>query len=237
MNNATILIKVKQRLQKQSSSDFENFPAWSILEAFNKGQVSWCRRNIHGDNILKEGDESSIARINDLEVLIKTTPALSFVDKGIYYQSTLASWPSDYMSYKRIALNAIKDCCPEPKRMTVYLGEVANVDVYLNDPNVKPDYPWNQTFATIAGHQLDIYHEDQFTIKDCNLVYYRQPVRIQILGVIDLPTKVPAIVEVECEFNDDLVELLIDETCDILAGDIENLLQMQRESNAVEKNN
>src|SRR5688572_7884446 len=98
MNNATILIKVKERLNKLSSQDFENLASWKIVEAFNKGQLAWVRRNTHGDNILREGDESSIARINDLEVLIKTTPALAFVDKGIYFQSTVASWPVDFMS-------------------------------------------------------------------------------------------------------------------------------------------
>ena len=56
MLNSTILIKVKQRLNKLDSQDYINVEAWQILEAFNKAQVDWCRRNLHGTNTTKEGD-------------------------------------------------------------------------------------------------------------------------------------------------------------------------------------
>ena len=39
------------------------------------------------------------------------------------------------------------------------------------------------------------------------------------------------------EFKDDLVELMIDETVSILAGDIESMNSFQRMSQSVEKNN
>ncbi len=44
MNNATIQLKIQQRLNKLASNDFDNIECWQIVEAFNKGQVSWCRR-------------------------------------------------------------------------------------------------------------------------------------------------------------------------------------------------
>jgi hypothetical protein len=44
-------------------------------------------------------------------------------------------------------------------------------------------------------------------------------------------------VDVECEFKDDIVELLIDECCSIIAGDIEALIQQARETQASDKNN
>jgi hypothetical protein len=39
MNNITIQLKVKERLNKLDSQDFDNLQAWQIIEAFNKGQV------------------------------------------------------------------------------------------------------------------------------------------------------------------------------------------------------
>ena len=41
MNNGTILLKVQQRLNKLASSDYDNTEPWQIIEAFNKGTVSW----------------------------------------------------------------------------------------------------------------------------------------------------------------------------------------------------
>jgi hypothetical protein len=40
MNNATIQLKIQQRLNKLASSDYDNIECWQIVEAFNKGQVS-----------------------------------------------------------------------------------------------------------------------------------------------------------------------------------------------------
>ena len=72
MLNQAILIKVKQRLNKLSSNDYDNIESWQIIEAFNKGQVDWCRRNLHGVNTKQEGDEQSTRRIDDLQVLLST---------------------------------------------------------------------------------------------------------------------------------------------------------------------
>jgi hypothetical protein len=59
MLNSTIEIKVKQRLNKLDSQDYDNIQCWQIVEAFNKAQVEWVRRQLHGTNAFKEGDESS----------------------------------------------------------------------------------------------------------------------------------------------------------------------------------
>jgi len=237
MNNNVILLKVKQRLNKLSSNDYENLPSWAIIEAFNKAQSNWCRRNTRGENAKQEGDEQSISRIDDLEQLMSTTPPLSVTDKGIYLQTSSADWPSDYLRYKRFALTAVNTCCPTPQRMVVYLGEEANVDIYLNDFGVKPDYNWAETFATIGGNKINIYHNKQFSVSEFRLIYYRQPTKIQIMGVKDPYTGLTSTQDVECEFADDLTEVMCDEAASILAGDIESIMEYQRLQQAVEKNN
>ena len=40
----------------------------------------------------------------------------------------------------------------------------------------------------------------------------------------------------ECEFKDDVAEILVDQAAAILAGDIESMNQYQRESQEVQKN-
>ena len=71
MDNATIQLKVQQRLNKLASQDYDNIECWQIVEAFNKAQVVWCRRQLHGMNQMREGDEQSKRRIDDLQVILK----------------------------------------------------------------------------------------------------------------------------------------------------------------------
>jgi hypothetical protein len=235
MNNATIQLKIKQRLNKLASNDYDNIECWQLVEAFNKGQVDWCRRNLHGLNVVKEGDEQSTSRIDDLQVLLEET-ALIMLDKGTYYE-TVTSIPSEYLRYKRISVMATNECCPEPRRMVVFLAEQGNVDILLKDVNKKPNFDWAETFATFAGDKLQVYTNDEFEIDKVKFTYYRQPIKIQINGCVDPYTQVQSTIDVECEFKDDLVELLIDEAAKIIAGDIESMVQMQRNNQSVEGNN
>lgn len=43
--------------------------------------------------------------------------------------------------------------------------------------------------------------------------------------------------DVECEFKNDIVEIIIDEAAAILAGDIESIMQYQRATQNAERNN
>lgn len=233
MLNSAILIKVKQRLNKLASNDFDNIQDWQIIEAFDKAQVDWCRRNLHGLNVTKEGDEQSTRRIDDLEVLLDTVP-LPMTNRQTYFEGVR---PADYLHWKRVGAEATKECCPKPKRMVVYLAEQGNLDELLRDNNKKPSYEWGETFCTQRANDIQIYTNGEFTIASATLTYYRQPRKIQITGVSDPYTGIVAAADVISEFKDDLVELMIDETVKILAGDIESLNQVQREGQSVENNN
>lgn len=233
MLNSTILLKVKQRLNKLASNDYDNIQDWQVIEAFNKGQLEWCRRNLHGLNIVKEGDEQSTSRIDDLQVLLFTQP-LIVTDRQSYYESNTI--PDDYLRWKRISAKAKKECC-DAKSMVIYMAEQANVDELLRDKNKQPNYEWGETFATLKGNKLQIYTSGLFEIQDAKLTYYRNPVRIEIAGVKDPYTNTIPTVDVECEFKEDLIELLVDECAKIIAGDIESMIQFQRNGQAVENNN
>jgi hypothetical protein len=234
MDNNTIYLKVKQRLNKLASNDYDNIECWQIVEAFNKGQVEWCRRNLHGTNAKQEGDEQSKRRIDDLQILL-TTQELGMTDRRLFAESP--DLPSDYLEWKRLAFKASNDCCPEGRRMVVYLAEEANVDELLRDKNKQPNFEWAETFCTLIDNKIRVYTDEKFMVDNVDLYYYRQPRRIQILNCVDPYTLQTSTVDVICEFKDDLVELFVDETVKIIAGDIESLNQMQRATQSVETNN
>ena len=232
MLNSTIVIKVKQRINKLDSQDYDNIECWQIVEAFNKAQVEWCRRQLHGLNIVKEGDEQSTRRKDDLQVLLNTNP-LTITDKQDYFFGNI---PSNYLQWKRVDVVACKGCC-ENRKMTVYLAEEGNLNQLLRDKAKTPNFEWAETFATLIDNEVHIYTNNKFDISEANLVYYRQPIQIQIQGCVDPYTNVESTANVLSEFKDDIIELMIDEAVSILAGDIESPVQYPRGTQTAERNN
>ena len=232
MLNSTITVKIKERLNKLDSQDYDNIECWQIVEAFNKAQVEWARRQLHGINLTKEGDEGSTRRKDDLQILLLTYQ-LNIADKEYYYDGSL---PEDYLQWKRVDVFAKKDCC-DKRRMTVYLAEEGNLNQLLRDKAKQPNFDWAETFATLKGGDVNIYTNDEFDIERADLIYYRQPIKIQIANCVDPYTNLASPVNVPCEFKDDIIELIIDEAASIIAGDIESGNQFSRGTEGAERNN
>jgi hypothetical protein len=230
----TIKLKVQQRLQKLASFDYNNLHDWQIVEAFNKGTVEWCRRQLSGINISKTGDESSKRRIDDLQVLLNTIPFNATKRDG-YYESELL--PDNYFEWKRVSATATNECCNIPRPMVIYLAEETNLDVLKRDFHKKPNFEWAETFATIESNRVKIHTNNEFELSNIKLTYYRQPIRIQVPGVSDPYTGTFPTSEIVSEFKDDIVELLITECVEILANDIESFSQSQVADNSAEQNN
>jgi predicted hydrocarbon binding protein len=233
MLNNTLLLKVKQRLNKLDSQDYDNLECWVILEAFNKAQIEWCRRQIIGRNITQEGSEQTIRKIDDLENLLTPVP-LTFVSTSDYILTEPV--PTDYLEFVKVDITASSNCCNTPKKMLVYLVEESNVSVILRDELKKPNFEWAETVATIVGGKLRIYTNGDFSINSVTLMYFRKPVHVTKIDCADAYTGLLSQTETICEFRDDIVEILIDATVSILAADIESFNQHQRASQASETN-
>lgn len=235
MNNSTIQIKFKQRLNKISSNDFDNIECWQIVESFNKAQIEWTRRQIRGTNMYQDGDEQSRRRVDDLQILLVDSK-LEISKKNLFYESELIL-PEDYLEYKRIDINGKNECCENKLPFIVYLAEEANRNQLLRDEHKKPSFEWGETFCTLIDNKVRIYTNNEFDLFDARLTYYRLPQYIELQGCIDPYQGVGSAVDIECEFKDDIIELIIDEAVSILAGDIESGNQFQRGSDTAERNN
>ena len=235
MDNATLQLKIKQRLNKLASNDYDNIETWQIAEAFNKAQVEWSRRQLHGGNMYKEGDEYSKRRIDDMQVLLREL-SLTGTQSDVYFETD--NFPFDnYLEFKRVNAYAKDECCPKPRPMSVYLAEEANVNLILRDVLKRPDFDWAETFCTILGNKIRIYKNENFEIVDPVLTYYQRPTYVEFVGITNPYTGIVAVADVESEFKDDVVELIIDEAAGIIAGDIENFNQSTREQQSAERSN
>lgn len=203
-----VLNKYKARLNKSDSSDYDNLWLYQVEETYNKGVNEIVRRLKRGkapEN--QEGDEETRDRIDDLQVLLKE----KIVSVGHYplYVDT-RPLPEDYLYFKRITPFATKDNCKR-KRIKSYLREEANVDVLLSDWDSQPSFDFEETFHTIAGNKIRIYHNKDFDIEEALLVYYKTP------RFITFRRGKP----VTLEFKDDVSEMMIDEGIKIMASDLE----------------
>ncbi len=155
MDNNTLQIKLKQRLNKLDSNDYDNIEKWQIIEAFNKAAVEWSRRQLHGGNVYKEGDEFSKRRIDDMQVLLEELQ-LTGSQTDTYFEAN--NFPTDnYLEFKRISADAKGECCPNNIPMSIYLTEEANVNLNLRDALKNPSFDWAETFCTLLGNKIRIY--------------------------------------------------------------------------------
>lgn len=234
MNNNLLQIKIKQRLNKLASLDYDNLECWQIAEAFNKAQIEWVRRQLHGNNNYKEGDEASIRRIDDLQKLLTTINIPGSMVGPTYYE--VDELPTNYLEFKRVSIRGKNDKCPD-RSFVVYLAEESDVDLLLADRFSKPSFDWGETFCTLVGNKIRIYTNGDFEVINPKLNYYRKPVEVQFLGCTNLNTGEEVTVDVTSELKDDIVELICDEAASILAGDIEAIMQYQRNEKSAERNN
>ena len=225
MTTNLLQLKIKERLNKIASLDYDNIECWQVAEAFNKAQIEWVRRQVHGTNQTKEGDESTKMSIDDLQSLI-TELSIGTTKHANYYETN--SLPANYLFYKRVSVDCKTDCCPN-RHMIVYLAQVADVDNLLIDNFRQPSATWGETFCTMQNNKIRIYTNGEFEIVNPVINYYRKPVDIQFANCMNPNTGVLYTTNVECEFKDDITEILVDEACSILAGDIESSMQFQRE--------
>lgn len=232
MNNNLLQIKIKQRLNKLASFDYDNIECWQIQEAFNKAQYEWVRRQIYGINTRKEGSEESTGLVDDLQVLLKSQKILPS-KKKYYYESEL---PEDYLYFNRVDAFAISECCRDKRRMVIYQTEEANMGILLTSDTKGPSFDWGETLATLVGNKVRIYTNDEFDITDVSITYFRKPQEVLFLDCINPSTGLINLADQECELKDDVAEIIVDQAVTILAGDIESITQFQRGQQSVQTN-
>ena len=236
MTNSLLQIKLKQRLNKLSSFDYDNIECWQVAEAFNKAQIEWFRRQVHGHNQGKEGDESTKMNIDDVQrMLVDTGTTWNSTEYPLFYETD--PLPSNYLYFKRISVNCLSECCPDPRPMITYLAQVGDVDNLLSDNFRQPSAEWGETFCTIQDNRIKIYTNGEFKLSIPVLYYYRKPVDIGFTGCMNPNDGSIYASDILCEFKDDIVELIIDEAASILAGDIESMNQYQRNKQNATLNN
>lgn len=231
MQASLVFIKIKERLNKIDSADYDNIECWQAREAYNKAQLEWVRRQVHGKNDTQEGDEETRQRVDDLQILL--TPAnLNVRKNGVFFEAK--SLPTNYLYLKSITPFVNCDKCKN-KRLSSKLREEANADEYLADYSTQPSFEFEQTFHTMINNTIRVYSNNEFDVEKIGLTYYRYPREIDFGTCAHMDGSTGF--DIDPEFKDDIVELIIDDAVSILAGDIESPNAMQISKQRSEINN
>jgi len=231
MTNSELQIKIKERLNKLASMDYDNFECWQIVEAFNKAQLEWFRRQISGINQQRQGEGSSKMNYDDTQKL-STSVSMSGTNSTTEFVSD--PLPDDYLYYNSLHVMGKSECCPE-RNIIIYIVDKADLSVILRDSNKKPSFEWGETVAIMSGNKFTIYTDETFDITSMDLSYYRKPTPVSFAGCTDIKTGAIT-ADVPCEFKDDIAEILVDNAVAILAADIESFNQYSRATNSVQTN-
>ena len=233
MRNDLARLKLKQRLNKLASSDYQNLECWQELEVINKAQLQWCRRQLHGSNQFQEGDEESKKRIDDLNILLELKE-LKSTNKQFYFETE--ELPSNYLEFKKVVVTAFRKDCNKKKRINCYLVSEADAEIILGDYLRQPSFQWGETICTLFGNKVRIWTNEDFLIDKCELSYYRLPKPLQDLTCINYDGSSP-LSEQTIEFKDDIKEIIIDEAASIVAADMGDANNYQRLLQESEKSN
>lgn len=219
-----VILKVKQRLNKKDTSDYDNVPVFEIIEAYNKATTNVVLRLHELNNNYKAGFEATRKRVEDLKFLINKDPLeLNVVKKSGYYLTE--NMPANYFIYiTSYSLGKTKEC--SGKRIKNYQGEESSINTLLSNQNTNPNFEWGETVVTLAENNMKVYTQDKFDIVNVYLTYLRHPQVVDSQGYIKVDGT-PS-VNIDPDLPDHVVEMCIDEAVRILSGDIENQFGMQQ---------
>lgn len=232
LKSSDVVVKLKFRLNKGDTNSYENLTPTHIEEVCNKGLLDWSRIQLHGGNIYKEGKENTIFRIDDLQFLINHR-ILSFTSNDEIAETV--KLPKDYFQYSTVRLLVEKEGCS--KTIDIDLVENGNVFKLINDWSNEASFDFEECKITITENKIQVFHGNDFKVKEIKLYYYRLPIKIKVIGSYNSNTSIINTVDSVWEFKDDVCEVIIDYIASILSADIESLNQKQITEQRSEKNN
>lgn len=218
-----IIVKVKKRVNKEDTDDYDNLSLYSIIEAYNKAQLNIVNYLTGQINQYKQGNEATFRTIDRLSSLINKTPLeLSVTKEKDYYYTE--DFPDEYFKYVSSYSEGFTDKCSGKKIFHIPIEE-ANIHLITRNDNQNASFEWAEAPITVAESKIKIHTDNKFNIKKAYLTFYRYPINIDIAGYTK-QDNTPS-TTINPELPDDVVEMCIDEAVRIIQGDIQNAAGIQ----------
>jgi hypothetical protein len=210
MDSKTAYRKFKLRLNKLDTNFSQHIDEKKFCELFNKAQYHYISSLVKSENVNKDN-------IHKLQQLVVDKDLVGSTQDNIY----VVDLPTDW--YWVIRVSCIDDKCKNT--LNCILVQEGNVNRLLQLDGWKPSVEWEETIFTIGDNKLRIFTGD-FGIQSCNLVYYREPIKIDIEtgenNIYGVTSE-----DVNPEWSDDITEEIIDLAILIASTDISDTTLFQ----------
>lgn len=207
---------VQEGVNKLQSNSSQNIPETTFVTTFNAVQLQWVEDRI-------KLNEVNNVRIDEIQQILLQVD-LKVKKENLFYSSDL---PSNYFHYRR-SYSTSGECV-----IFNHLKEEGNVNILLQDEFWKPSKEWAETFCTLVGNKLRIYHNNEVDISKAHLIYYRYPVNINMGdGFSDVNGVTTT--DVDPEFQGSSLIEILNLTIQHLAGVINDTNRYQVFSNKVQ---
>lgn len=203
MTSKTAYKKFKLRFNRLDSNFSDEISTKDFCEVFNKAQYHYL------NNLLAK-EETNKETQTDLQVLLRDSKITGILEDNKF----LVPLPDNWYWIKRVSCKDTK--CENT--LNCILIQESNVGRLLQNDNWRPSVEWEETFFTLGNHHLRIY-VDNFRIKDIQVVYYKEPIKIDIKSGLD---NIEGILsqDVDPEWTDNIVEQIIDLAVLITSSDL-----------------
>jgi len=191
---------VTEALNKLASNSGQNVSKGSFVRAFNFVQLVWIEDRV-------KLNELNNVRIDEIQQLLVQNK-LNLKKESLFYEAPL---PSNYYHMRRVRANT-SGCS-----IGCYPAKEADVNVLLTDKFWQPSLEWGETFYTLSGNTVRIYHNNELTLSTADLIYYRYPININMQDGFDDVNGNPT-TNIDPEFQGSSLVEILNLTVQHLAG-------------------
>lgn len=161
------IVRLREKTNRNNIHDNIDIDNNRALQLLNESQYKYVRW------ILDSKNQEDIRRIQFLLQPKKLKESKTTSNSSSF------SLPDDWFDTSQLEVSAKSGDCTD----TIFTWEVKtqNIPELLADENNKPSFYYRETFYNLEDNSIKLY-TDNFTIGGVNLIYYRYPNKIDIVG-------------------------------------------------------
>ena len=186
------------KAEKNATNDSITTDNLRFCLLFNESQNKFLTLQLQNRKI------DDVRYIQNFLVLDKSIPTTSKSQDKVNFKL-----PENYFDLADARANATKENCSD----LIYLFELRteNLGEILQDEYNKPSFKWREAPYTVNSNQLSIYTDNEFTITELLLNYYRYPNQIRLLDEEDSESKFDENVPIEWDDKslDDIISMMV----------------------------
>lgn len=218
-------IKFLEKVNKNYSNDSIGVDFGRFVSIFNESQLKFVEWHLDKRN---EDD------VRVLQKILVTNKVLKLRKKDT--NGYIFDLPKDYLDYGSMIVVAGGNGC-QNALMSVFEAKTENLEALYSDEFNEPSFKFRETFYTFTDDGVKVYldKDSSFSINRVELNYYRYPIEVDIEGYV----KSDGIHSrnVDCEFEDRVVNKILDICVKVFDMNTENLQKYQIDmANIISKN-